>query len=172
MKNDEFEIKTDINRPNSDLIQESSSKKNKDKGNQKESEMLITNINNDEMPKQTEKSTSSPKKNEIESTPVLSYDISLKYKQKNEKKESDNKLVFTFKNNKEIDQKTGDLRKSQEYSYILETENNLRLFEKKYEEFQRNSVRNSSVIKDSSPYLSKFEEPLRTSVEIDVDNYL
>jgi hypothetical protein len=83
----------------------------------------------------------------------------------------ENKLVFTFKekeNNNEI-KSYNHIKQNNvpsDYLFMLETENNLKLFEKKYELFRKNSVFNSSSLtREVNSKLSKYEEGVMTSCE-------
>ena len=83
----------------------------------------------------------------------------------------ENKLVFTFKE-KESDNKVKSYNHIKQnnlpsdYLFMLETDNNLKLFEKKYEQFKKNSVFNSSSLtREVNSKLSKYEEGVMTSCE-------
>ena len=80
--------------------------------------------------------------------------------------ENDNNLIFTFKEN-ERDKYNYKEKSSYDNAYILETEQNLKLFDKKYQEFKKNSVLHSSFHNElNSNLMTKFDEPNNYSKEI------
>ena len=113
-----------------------------------------------------------PRQNDIEKK-LPSGEDCYKKKYKNEKFENDdivqmnfpkegkneNNLIFTFKE-KEKEKTNSKDKPSSDNAYILETEQNIKLFERKYQEFQKNSMLNSSFQNEvNSNIMTKFDEP-------------
>lgn len=83
-----------------------------------------------------------------------------------------NKLMFTFKENEDNKnelKKCNNIKQNNlpsDYLFMLETENNMKLFEMKYEQFKKNSIFNSSSLtKEINSKLSKYDEAVMTSCE-------